>query len=203
MDTVDVIIPVFGDTEPWRELRERAIDSAWTQTVLPNRIFCGYDEHELSAARNKPAFASTADWLIFLDADDELDRHYIEHMLEAEGDIRQPSTLGVVDGKRDDYPVLIPPGPSFMVHNHLIIGCMVRREMFVAVGGFRELPVLEDWDLWIRLQLHGAIVGAAPKSIYRVNVRLESRNTDVYTHAQVYRQIQSEYEREWITKGLR
>jgi GT2 family glycosyltransferase len=143
--------------------------------------------------RNCAAAHSTADWLIFLDADDELDPEYIEWMLQGTTDIRQPATLGVVDGVEDDYPVVIPPKPNILTGNHLVIGSMVRRELFQSVGGFRPLPVLEDWDLWIRCFRAGATWGVCPKAIYRVHVRQGSRNTDLALHGAVYQQIQQEY----------
>jgi GT2 family glycosyltransferase len=157
----------------------------------------------VSQARNIGALHVGADWLIFLDADDELDPRYVEEMLAGEGDIRQPSTLGVINGVEDDYPVLIPPGPNFMAKNHLIIGCMVRRDLFIAAGGFRDLPVLEDWDLWIRLRLAGATVGQCPKAVYRVHVRPNSRNQDVGLHARVFQQIQDEHSAAWFVRGLK
>jgi GT2 family glycosyltransferase len=146
---------------------------------------------------------SDAEWLIFLDADDELDSHYIEEMLKGQGDIRQPSTLGVVNGKEDDYPVLIPPHPGgFLVGNHLVIGCMVRRKLFLDVGGFRNLPILEDWDLWIRCILYDGKVGTVPKAIYRVHVNPNSRNQQD-GHGKTYTEIQGLYINEWRAKGFK
>ena len=201
MDTVDIVVATYGNFEIWSKLAERAIDSVDHQTVRPDAVYRSHGE-DLAQARNAGAKASEADWLIFLDADDELDPYYVESMLAGPGDLRQPSTLGVVDGVEDDYPVLIPPKPNFMVGNHLVIGSMVRREMFAAVGGFRNLPVLEDWDLWIRLRLQGAQLGECPRAIYRVHVRSDSRNQDVGLHSQIYSQIQSEYQAEWFARGL-
>ena len=141
MDTVDVVIGTYGDREKWGSLADRAALSAEKQTVQPGMVWRIHRD-TLSVARNAGAARSNADWLIFLDADDELDPYYVERMLEVQGDIRQPSTLGVVAGIEDDFPVLIPPHPDgFMVGNHLVIGSMLRRELFMKVRGFLELPV--------------------------------------------------------------
>lgn len=204
-ETVDVVIATYGDKFLWDALAERAMHSAENQVTRPNVIWRthGDDTENLAHARNVGATESEADWLIFLDADDELDPYYVEAMLLGEGDIRQPSTIGVVNGVEDDFPVLIQPNPGgFMVGNHLVIGCMLRRELFNQVGGFRDLPVLEDWDLWIRMRLAGAQVGTCPKAIYRVHVRSASRNTEANGHHDFYRQIQSEYQAAWYAKGL-
>lgn len=202
MDTVAVVVATYGDAEEWAPFARRAALSAAENTIKPHQIAMLHGDG-LSSARNQAAAAMHCDWLIFLDADDELDPYYVEEMLAGQGDIRQPSTLGVhPDGHEDDYPVLIPPGPNFMVRNHLVIGCMVRRDLFVEVGGFNDLPVLEDWDLFIRLRLNGASLGECPKAIYRVHVREGSRNQDSVTHGRVYTEIQNRYQSEWFAKGL-
>lgn len=201
-ETVAVIVPMFGDEEKWKLLAQRALHSARFNSIAPYEggMFWG---STLAEARNKGAQTCCSDWLIFLDADDELDFHYIEEMLKGEGDIRQPSTLGVVDGVEDDYPVLIPPHAGGMLAgNHLVIGCMVRRELFLMAGGFRELPILEDWDLWIRCVLEGAVVSTCPEAIYRVHVNPNSRNQQ-NLHGNVYSQIQQEYQTNWYARGLR
>lgn len=200
METVDVVIASYGDIEIWRPYAERAIRSVHAQTVKASLY--AYHNHQANdpgTARNASAVGTNADWLIFLDADDELDPLYVEVMLAGEGDIRQPSTIGVYqDGGTDDYPVLIPPNPGgMMVGNHLIIGCMVRRTLFEIVGGFREdLPILEDWDFWIRCQLAGGTVGQCPEAIYRVHVNPGSRNTQS-NHGQIYSEIQARYQTAW------
>jgi len=204
-ETVGVVVATYGDEDEWTPLAKRAVESAMDNTIEPN-FTIHVHRMNLAGARNYGLLKMlNMDWVIFLDADDELDPHYIEHMLAAQGDIRQPSTLGVhPDGHEDDYPVLIPPHPGgYMVGNHLIIGCMVRRDLALAVGGFRDLPSLEDWDFWIRCQLEGARVGAAPEAIYRVHVRPQSRNKDERLHGRVYADIQQRYQFDWQLKGLR
>ena len=201
METVDVIIASYGDTSVWAPLSQRAAQSVFAQSTKAKRVLTVHDE-SLFIARNSAAKVSTADWLIFLDADDELDPYYIEAMLCGYGDIRQPSTLGVhEDGHEDEYPVLIPPKESFIIGNHLVIGSMMRREMFLEVGGFRDLPCIEDWDLFIRMQLYAdAEVGESPGAIYRVHVRPSSRNQDLSQHGRTYHQIQQLYQGEWFAK---
>lgn len=192
MTTVGIIVPVFGDHDVWKALADRAVESALAQTVAAE-VVLSYGE-TLAEARNNGARQSSSDFLIHLDADDELDPYYIEAMLQGTGDLRQPSTLGVVNGVEDDYPVLIPPhSGGMLVGNHLIIGTMVRRSLFEAVGGFRDLPVLEDWDLWLRCIIAGAKLGTASKAIYKVHVRPDSRNTEANGHGRVYTEIQNTY----------
>jgi len=196
METVDVVVATFGNADLWSVLAKRAIHSAECQTVKPAGVWYAHDLEgtDLSNARNQAAEESSADWLIFLDADDELDSHYVESMLAGDGDLRWPSTLGVVDGVEDDFPVLLQPKRHILVGNHMVIGTMVRRQLFTDVGGFRAgLPVLEDWDLWVRCLIAGAVACPCPDAIYRVHVRKDSRNTNEQLHSQVYADIQNRY----------
>jgi GT2 family glycosyltransferase len=198
---VEVIVPTFGDKYLWSALVDRAVVSVMRQTVK-TKVWRSH-EADLSTARNAGAWAAASEWLIFLDADDELDPRYVECMLKGTGDIRQPSTLGIVNGVEDDYPVLIPLKQNLLHGNHLVIGSMVRRSLLLEVGGFRELPILEDWDCWIRLWLAGAEIGTAPDAVYRVHVREGSRNKQGdHMHGRLFTEIQQRYTAEANMKGL-
>lgn len=193
METVGVVIGTYGDLETWKPLAERAQASVRAQSYSPIVGVWDHDSISLQHARNRGAHSANTDWLIFLDADDELDPNYVTEMLTIayEYDIIQPSTLGVYeDGTEDDKPVLIPEKP-LGVANYLVIGSMVRASKFWEVGGFRDLPALEDWDLFRRMFFAGGKIGKAPKAIYRVHVRPDSRNTNLALHGQVYQQIVS------------
>lgn len=192
-ETVGVVVGTFGDRRRWGRLARRALDSAHNQSRPADAIFwCHADT--LRDARNYGAEQAETDWFIFLDADDELDPFYIEKMLEAEGDLRQPSTLGLYEnGTRDNEPVLIPARPDGLeTGNFIVIGAMVRARFFNQVGGFNDYPILEDWDLWRRVTRAGAVIGQAPEAIYKVTVRKNSRNADTSLHGRIYTQIRSQ-----------
>jgi hypothetical protein len=186
--------PVKYQTEPsegykkWFPLGRRAMLSVSGQPADAIRIH----GDSLASARNQAGHDAWTEWLIFLDADDELSPGYVEAMLKAAesgGDIFKPATLGVVDGVEDDEPVMIPKR-DLLRSNHIVIGAMVRRELFEAAGGFRELPSLEDWDLWLRLVLEfDAEVVEVPDAVYRVHVQPDSRNQNVKAHREAYVEI--------------
>lgn len=188
-----IIIATYGGSE-WARLAEKATASAREQTV-PAQVIPLHAQ-TLAQARNSAAYMASTEWLIFCDADDTLDPRYVEKMLEPLDDstLRQPSTLGVYpDGAEDSTPVLIPARPLDQ-SNYLVIGSMCKREAFLDVGGFDDsLPVLEDWDLWLRLWKAGAVIGARPEAIYRVGVNPNSRNQDRGVHNRYYNKIRRRY----------
>lgn len=189
---VSVIIGTYGDKEHWRPLAERAVASVEAQTVPVRDVVWNHGK-SLAESRNVPALESDSEWLVFLDADDELDPEYMNYAFEDTSEVRQPSTLGVVDGVEDDSSVLIAPGATLLERNHIVVGAVVNRDLFKSVGGFDSLPVLEDWDLWIRCWLAGATFGQVPKAIYRVHVMSGSRNSNSSLHGRTYSQIRAKY----------
>ncbi len=199
--SVDVIIGTYGDRSKWEPLAKRAIDSASDQARTN-----WYHSETLAKARNWGASESPNKWLIFLDADDELSPGYVDAMVEVaeatDCDIFKPSTLGVVNGKEDDEAVMIPRR-DLLRANHIVIGAMVRRELFDASGGFRELPALEDWDLWLRLALEfDAQITEVPDAVYRVHVQPNSRNQNVKAHREAYIDIQRRAQMIARTRGI-
>lgn len=190
-DMATVVIATYGDRTHWDKVAVAAIDSVAEQSVPA--VLVRVHGQTLAEARNEGARRAKTEWLCFLDADDALDAGYVQQMLDGDGDIRRPSTLGVYpDGTEDDHPVMISR-KDLSVANFIVIGAFVRRKLFLSVGGFRDLPCLEDWDLWIRCYLSGAIITDVPEAIYRVGVREGSRNKDQRTHDQVYGMIKGTY----------
>lgn len=193
---VTIVIGTYGDVEYWADVAEPAYKSALDQTVTSEVIRS--HGSTLMEARNYGAEEATGEWLVFLDADDELDVGYVEAMIAGDGDIRQPSTLGIVNGVSDDFAVLIPK-KNLIEANYLIIGSMVRRDLFLDVGGFDDYPILEDWECWIRLVLAGARVGHCPDAIYKVHVNLNSRNAGT-NHGNIYLDIRNRHIDAWRSK---
>lgn len=197
---IGVAVSTFGSDE-WQARGTKTLRTMLdTQTVRPADYITTHMPKSLGGSRNCSAKYLTSEWIIFLDADDQLDVHYIEFMnrhleqVNEETDLVQPSTLGVYpDGTEDDYPVLIPKR-NLLESNYLVIGSMVRHSMFDEVGQFDlSLPVLEDWDLWIRMFKAGARITACPEAVYRVGVNPDSRNSEFGLHHQYYGQIRNKY----------
>lgn len=198
---ISVVVSTFGD-ESWKGLAQRAIDSALRQSMAAEDVYYNHCD-TLHEARNLGAEQAKGDWLVFLDADDELDYSYIEEMHRVildEGYSRpwlvQPHTLGVQGGKEDPHAVLIPKR-NLIDANYLVIGTAVRRDQFLRVGGFRDLPLYEDWDLWLRCVMDGAKVTSS-LAIYRIHVNDNSRNMPAREkQVEVYNRIRTEHIKRW------
>lgn len=173
-----------------------AYESVLHQTSLAVDVIHVHGQ-TLAEARNEGAGRAIGDWLVFLDADDTLDPHYLASMSEWCSDqpaLLQPSTLGVYpDGREDEHPVLIPQRP-LDTGNFMVIGTAIRRDQFLRIGGFKEWPLYEDWCLFIRAWQDGAIFVPVPDAIYRVGVNPKSRNNaEQREQVRYFKQIRTEY----------
>ncbi len=186
--TISVVIATFGDPS-WISRAENAAVSVHDQTHAAHSIHLVHDQ-TLAAARNRGAADATGTHLVFLDADDELDAGYLAAMHAAgDIDIGRPNSIGMYpDGTIDDAPSMIP-WADLRRRNSIVVSAMVRRSMFLAVGGFTELPALEDWHLWRRLWEAGADVVDVPDAILRIMVRPTSRNLDRDAQNRAYSRV--------------
>jgi GT2 family glycosyltransferase len=204
---IAVCIGTYGDLDHWEHLvSTRSGPSVDRQTVRPTS-YSRYHGPNLQEARNwaaettirHPQLTPRADWLCFLDADDELDDGYIEAMAAAaeglEGDwLLQPATLGVYpDGRTDPHPIVIPAKP-LLDGNFLVVSTLIRAEQFHRLGGFGHWEMYEDWDLWIRAHRDGANIKPVPDAVLRVHVNPDSRNNgDRAAQLRAYHAIRSQY----------
>lgn len=172
---VSVCIGTFGDKR-WVELAEqRAIPSVAAQE-LPAREGIHVHASTLAAARNEAARQATGEYLVFLDADDELHPRYLRAMAKREnaGDLLIPS-VSYRQKHRVDPPKMMEP-VAYTEGNHLVIGTCHRRSLFEQVGGFRDWEFYEDWCYWMRCQMAGATLADVPGAIYVAWVKMNSRN---------------------------
>lgn len=189
-----IVVATFGDPD-WQALAtRRAIPSA---LALGVPVIAVHDE-TLARARNAGLEQVQTEWVIHLDADDELTPGYLDAMANGTADLRAPA----VEFVRLHQPCT-PSVPRVWGHEHdctgecltegnwLVVGAAVRTELARAVGGWEEWPVYEDWALWLRLWLAGATVEAIPDAVYRAHWRRDSRNrapAQAFKH-DIHRQI--------------
>lgn len=184
--SIAVIIATYGD-ERWRDLAlSRAHPSTAAQDayeVILHHVDA--PRATLAAARNSAASAATADWLCFLDADDELAPGYLNAMRRAMLSVDSRALLiprvQYVRGRNRDrpkFPAWRPgaDGESLQDGNWLVIGTLIQRQLFWEVGGFEEWPMYEDWALWARAWKAGAQLVQVPDAVYIAHRQRGSRN---------------------------
>lgn len=178
---VTVIVATFGDYAAWGPLAHgRAIPSVEALGAPWVYVHAG----SLHAARNAGLTAVDTEWVCHLDADDELEPGFFAAVEAGGGDVRVPSVRYVdVDGRSVEPRI---PRVAGHVHdceagclaegNWIVVGAVARTETLRAVGGWRDFPVYEDYDLWARCHLAGASIERVPDAVYRAHVRPDSRN---------------------------
>lgn len=185
MTTISVIIATYGE-QAWRELAiNRAMPSVdeANQFCIPHR-----PDGTRASSLNQGAADAKGEWLLFLDADDELAPGYVGAMRRAverhRGDgtrrvLLTPATIWVRQGAR--------PKPAFQKEiplekgNWLVIGTLIQRDLFMEIGGFHEHPHgLEDWNLWARAVRAGAEIIKVPDAVYIAHVNPHSKHHQLF-----------------------
>lgn len=181
-NSVTVIIPVYGDLHKWRDLSRNAYESAIRQyddlgMRFGNIKIAVFEGHDITECRNKALDIET-EYIVFLDADDFLDRAYIFSMLKGTADIRVPSVHRHYENGHIDTDQKWYQPKDLMTGNYIVVSAMIRTSLFKQLGGFHDYESLEDWDLWLRAEESGATFEQIPEAILHVNKRIGSRNSN-------------------------
>ena len=174
------------------------MDSIKVQTVSPKEVIlvddCSKDPRAhafaisillptnvgVAKARDIGVKMSVGRLLLFLDADDKLAPDFIEQCGRVinHADIAYPNVLkfGAIEKpKLVDSPREITPKYITGKSCGLVVTSMMHRHVYEKLNGFRELPVYEDWDFWVRAMFNGYKFARANTLLhYRQN--LKSRN---------------------------
>jgi glycosyltransferase involved in cell wall biosynthesis len=138
-----------------------------------------------AAARNTAARAASGDFLAVLDADDVYFPERLEALAELSAnrpdlDILTTDCRIVFEGRivrncyGSDYRFAADDQRRAILEENFVgPGHMaVRRERFLAVGGFDEsFRQAEDWDCWIRMILSGSRVGLVDEPLAEYRIR--------------------------------
>ena len=141
------------------------------------RVRLVVNERNLGDYPNRMRAASLARgrYLKYVDSDDLIYRHSLAIMVEAM-EAHPNAALGLSHSAPEDeqpYPWELTPGEAWR-KEFLDRGCLscgpsgavIRREAFVAVGGFRDWGVLNDTDLWYRLAARWPVVLLPPGLVW-------------------------------------
>lgn len=171
--TITVVIATYGEYEWAAMATSRALPS--TEGQEADKVIVKYErEGTRTTSLNNGADNSTSDWLIFLDADDELAPGYVGAMRRAaeqhpDGDrvLFTPAVQHIRKG-RPGQPAFMDRGISLRDDNWLVVGTMIHRDLFNEVGGFPDYPHgFEDFALWSKCVRIGAEIVKVPDAVYR------------------------------------
>lgn len=177
----ELVIVDGGSTDQTREIAD-----SYAKDLPSFRFIVATERRGSAYARNIGCSLTTGDPILFCDADDVVDSHWISELAEAlrtcevvggslerrllNGEValsaRPPKT---VDGLLNTFHFL----PYAITAN-----CGVRRLMWEKLQGFDEFYVngSDDADFCFRAQLSGATLGFAPRAIVHYRLRSNTRS---------------------------
>ena len=157
----------------------------------------------IATSRNALGEMASGDWLLYLDADDELAPGYLDAIQEAHAHnpgsrvLFTPAVRQVRKG-RPAAPSFFDRGISLRADNWLVVGTVVHKDLFLEVGGFGDYPHgFEDFSLWSKCFRAGAEVVKVPDAVYVYYFNPQSkhkqgwrnRKWQVETHQRVVREL--------------
>lgn len=146
MSDVTICIPTIP---PRERFLERAIVSVRQQTIPTDWVVAVDENHDGAwTTRNRAAEMAKTEWIGFLDDDDVLMDHHVQHLLEIAFKHDAVMSWGWfhVIGGRDPFPHY--RGRQYNPHHpHIVpITYLVQRDVFLKTGGFREDAGVGAWD---------------------------------------------------------
>jgi glycosyltransferase involved in cell wall biosynthesis len=180
---VSIVVATFGD-DSYRTMAEQVAIPSAEATGCPVIPVHGDTIH---GARNTGLEQVLTEFVIHLDSDDQLEPGYVDAMLAGTGDVRVPRVRYVTPGQPEPAPVMprVVNGRRHRRHpactqaclvdgNWIVIGAMASTQLLRDIGGWRDYG-WEDWDVFLRCHLAGAVILPCPDAIYRANRRANSR----------------------------
>ena len=179
--TQKAILSVLDQTFPAEEII--VIDDGSTDDSsqilsqqYPNLKWIFQENHGVSHARNQGVENSNCNWIAFLDSDDTWEPTKLEKQVEF---LQSRSGLSLCHTDenwiRNQHPVK-PPAyldkSDANIFSQSLIRCIIcpssvvmQKSVFIELGKFREdLPVCEDYDLWLRIII-GHKIGYLPEKL--------------------------------------
>ncbi len=215
MVDVSVLIPCYEK----EEYLDECIESIREQTVKPREIIIAHDgckeplahaqattiifnsNRGVSVVRDELVRASRGQLILFLDADDKLAPDYLEKMvLKMEKfDIAYPNILWWYQNKWGENR--IDESPSKLIHKDFFrvcqipVTCLMKRDVYTKLGGFRHFEKYEDWDFWMRAMIEGFKFSKANTILYyRQYPNTRNRVGDKEKKHNIYQKIKSQYQ---------
>jgi glycosyltransferase involved in cell wall biosynthesis len=179
---ISIVITTYGEAH-WEDMaKTRALPSAESQGAY--EVIQGHRSRlSIARARNSLAKKAKGDWLLFLDADDQLSQGYVASMQRAlkrsrtEKILLTPAVSYWYPGHRIPRPPVFLAGHDLRQGNYLVLGTVLPRDLFFEVGGFSDYPHgYEDWSIWAKCWKAGAEIVQVRRAVYIAHVNRESKH---------------------------
>lgn len=188
--------------------------------AVPNLTVMVSDGKGAGMARNCGAAAATQEWVTFLDHDDWWPPGFLARLLgEAGGDVvGYDNEVFVEEGAADTEPV--PAGETLfdradwhhasidassaelLLDRFPLVKLLLRRRAFTAVGGFRPIYAVEDFDLVWRLVAAGHRIDLPRRPAGAYLVHASSTTGAVQASHQSFERAQRSWVRIWGAMAL-
>lgn len=174
---MSVTIVVTAHTPRVRNhLLNRALESIWNQTHLPDAVSIAIDHYHEGAAvtRNRALAMAVSEWVVFLDSDDILYPNYLKRVFEHQVETGADVVIPWYDVRNANDPLIDNKYLEFDAENphSFTITCLLRRELAAMIGGFPvEAPagkycLGEDFPFWVALAKAGAKFSKLPEHLW-------------------------------------
>ncbi|MFZ5428455.1 MAG: glycosyltransferase family 2 protein [Thermodesulfobacteriota bacterium] len=127
--------------------------------------------------RNAGMALAAGDTILFMDPDDTIEPDFLRECLIALDAGAGVAYTGYVEHGPSGAREVSPPdfAPAILrTQNIPVMGSLMRRDVFEAVGGFRADCAYEDWDFWVRAAARGVRFARVARPLY--NYRLHGVN---------------------------
>ena len=139
----------------------------------------------VSAARNLGIRAAAGEFILPLDADDQLSENFLEltvAAMESEPDVGvafgQVQLFGEISGAwlQPDFSV-----KRMLLENMIVVSALFRKDDYLKIGGFRLNMVYgwEDWDFWLSMVELGRSFKKVPQAVFHYRTKSSSRDSDM------------------------
>ena len=114
--------------------------------------------------------AASAERIGYVDADDLLEPRFLESCLDAIDAGADLAYTGNVRQTPEGEDVLVLPAvdaETLRTQNIVTSPCVMRREVWRALDGFRAETTYEDWDFWVQAAAAGFAFARVPEPLHR------------------------------------